>query len=139
VAANFEPVAAALLTLVEAMDSVAQASRFRLGLEQLPEVPTCIVAMLGASVQAQHGLPSRWTGIYRVGFINHNHYDLTVSPESAINAWLVELQGDMAAAPTLSGTCEHAWIAGDVEIEPPTRDTPWAECWVSVEVLVLAT
>jgi hypothetical protein len=138
VAANFEPVAAALLTLVDAMDTVQYASRFKLGLEQTPEVPTCIVALAGANVQAQHGLPSRWTGDFRVGFISHNHLDQTVSPEKEINAWLVELQTDMAAAPTLSGTCEHAWISGEVEVIPPTRDTPWMECWVSIEVLVIA-
>ena len=61
-AANFEPVAEALLAVVNAMDTVQYATRFKLGLEQMPEVPTCIVAMAGASVQSQHGLPSRWTG-----------------------------------------------------------------------------
>lgn len=137
-AANFEPCAAALLTLVDAMDTVQFASRFKLGLEQTPEVPTCIVALAGANVQSQHGLPSRWTADFRVGFISHNHHDRTVSPESAINAWLVELQGDITAAPTLSGTCEHSRISGEVEVIPPTRDTPWMECWVSIEVLVIA-
>ena len=137
-AANFEPVAEALLAVVTAMDTVQYATRFKLGLEQMPEVPTCIVAMAGASVQSQHGLPSRWTADYRVGFISHSHHNTAVSPESAINAWLVEFQTDMMAARTLSGTCEHAWISGEVEVIPPTRDTPWMECWVSIEVLVLA-
>jgi len=138
-AANFEPVAVALLAVVDTLDTVQHTTRYKLGLEQLPDVPTCVVAMSGASVQSQHGLPSRWTGRYEVGYIAHSHHDRLGSPETFINAWLVEFQGAMASDVTLGGKCEHAWISGEVEVIPPTLDMPIMECWVSVEVLVLAT
>jgi hypothetical protein len=136
-AANFEPVAVALLDVLDGMDTVHSASRVSIGLEAVPDKPFAMVGMAGAVVQAQHNLPSRWTALYKVGFFAKVQEGRNESPESLINAFLVEFQTDMGTDVTLGSVCEHAWISGEVEVIPATRDEPVAACWVSVEVLVL--
>ena len=136
-AANFEPVAEALLGVVENLGDVAWSGRLRMGIEQLPDQPAVIVALTGATAQPEHNLPTTWTGTFRVAYMARADGS-EESPETRLNAWLVLLQDALAANPTLDGTCEHAWITGEVDFVPPTTGEPWMECWASVEVQLIA-
>jgi hypothetical protein len=139
--ADFEPVAAALLERLKDVGDVTYASRYRIGLDTLPDQPAVIVVMAGATVTPEHGRPSKWVGQFEVGYIARSDGG-EETPESRLNAWLVELQAAMAPGEgekvnTLGETCEHAWLSGSVEFVPPSRENPWMECWSTVEVLVV--
>jgi hypothetical protein len=135
-----EPIAEALFELVKAISPVAYATRYRLAAQQLPTQPALVMVFTGASVQAGHGLPSRWTMNFDIGLLAQADGTET-SPESLMNEWLVNLQEALAPTGeptlTLEGLCEHAWISGEIDYVPPSSQDPWMQCWVPVEVLAV--
>ena len=138
---DLEPISEALLERVSGVAPVEYATRYKLGIEQLPQYPACIVGLNSASVRREHGQPAIWTVSYDVGFIDRAG-NPDESPETQPNEWLVNLQEAMGpdegeATLTLGGRCDHAWISGPVEFVPPSGQFPWVECWVQVEVLVV--
>src|SRR5512135_340363 len=91
-AVDFEPIAEAVYGVVRDIEGVPFTSRYRLGLESLPDNPAAIVSMNGATVSQRHGQPARWTAYFQIGWVSRSHPDDAEAPETAINAWLVRLQ-----------------------------------------------
>lgn len=135
-----EPICAALFERVQNVDPVEFATRMKLGIEQLPAYPACIVGLDSANVRAEHRR-STWTLSFDVGFIDRADGS-SEEPETRINEWLVNLQAalepdDGETALTLGGLVEHARISGPIDITPPSTQFPWMACWVQVEVLAV--
>ncbi len=136
-----EAIANALLERVQGVEPVEYATRYKLGIDQLPQYPACIVGLDSASVQPSHGLGAKWTFSFDVGFIAREDGS-TEHPETVLHQWLVNLQDallpdDGESVLTLGGLCEHAWISGAVDFMPPDPGNPWMACWVTVEVLAV--
>ena len=140
-AVDFEPIAQAVFDAVKDIEGLAYASRYRLGLESLPDNPAAIVSMSGATCSQRHGQPARWTAHFEIGWVARSHPDDAEAPETAINAWLVRLQeafgSDAGSVNTLGDLVDHAILTGEVEYVHPDRDFPWSQCWATVEVVVV--
>lgn len=136
-----EPICEALLDRVSEVAPVEFATRYKLGTEQLPQFPACIVGLEGANIRREHGRPATWTLSFDVGFIDRADGS-SEAPETRLNEWLVNLQVAMEPDEgekvlTLGGLVDHAWIVGSVDYVPPSLEFPWMQCWVQVEVLVV--
>ena len=138
---DVEAIAAALLERVGTVEPVEYATRFKLGIDQLPQYPACMVGVNGATVRPSHGLPSQWTISFDIGFVDRAD-GTTEEPETRLSEWLVNLQAAMAPdegakVQNLDRLVEHAWISGPIDFVPPSAQFPWMECWVQVEVLAV--
>jgi len=138
---DVDAIAAALLERVGNVEPVEYATRFKLGIDQLPQYPACMVGVNGASVRPSHGLPSQWTISFDIGFIDREDGS-TEEPDARNSAWLVNLQAALAPdegrkVQNLDGLVEHAWISGPIDFVKPSTSWPWSECWVQVEVLAV--
>ena len=138
---DLDAIAAALFERVGNVSPVEFATRYKLGIEQLPQYPACIVGLDSANVTPSHGLPSQWRIAFDIAFVDRVEGP-DEEPEARISEWLVNLQAALvpdegARALTLGGLVEHAWISGPIDVVPPSSQFPWVECWVRIEVLAV--
>ncbi len=134
---NREPIYAALFAaLASAAPFVTASRRLRHWSDVGPaEQPALFVA------QRRKGLPPKWTLALEVFIYVHAPDDVT-PPASALNPLLDAVEAvlapaDPAAAQTLGGLVEHAWIAGKIETDEGVLGGQ-AVAIIPIEVLVPA-